>query len=1059
DFDAGVRLALYQNHDYEYGNDEIAPIILRLEQSKKNWTTGELVTAARLLLRAGEADLAARFLYTLYVRDDFQKNREFRAAVLYQLFEMFSDAENQKLPVTKGDLRFYEDVAKADTNPGIATGILSLVFSDTNPRRKLEDQEAQATKYFNRAAAYRVFEEFKNEFPHAPELFQMYLDIVRLYAATKNTEIAEKTLNEFAQKYESSDDYADAAMKLADAFIAAGNDEKVRETYRKILDYTGKNQKSKRMQKATNRFVFSNDSTTEISEFAPVRNEGINIPKTSGKPKDYYYEREPEAGFRDYLARKKVETSYEEVLENLVASFAKEKKTTEILHIYSDEIAKYPNEEWLYERRLSWLEQTNLTAEQFEVYKTALARFQTNNWRDKLARFFLRQNRADEFAEFSQDLIGKLNDSEVQSYLSQFVDAKISAGDFDKQLYLKLYSASHRRFPRNISFVGGLLRFYKVEKQENEWRKLSAEYYFESKEIREQFLDNLAAKGELRTFLTKANGENKGENIVYELFRADAAVRLSDYESAIAAYRKLNELYPNTPEFSGRILNFTRSLGQKNREFLAEAAIVAESRADFTASSAEYRTESGEVYAELGNYEKAGEEWKKLIATGAGKRETYLDAATVYWDYFQYEDALRTIVKLREKFADETLYAFETGAILEAQHKQNEAISEYVKALDANGETDAQKEKAKKRLAFLAAKKSEINEGKQSENKFEKTIDAAFLNERVKRKDASFLVLGYAEFLVKIKQIDKAEMVLSRAIRQSGSKEFLEAAKYFYQTEENRAGEQTVLKRLSETAASPRQTISYKLQLAESFEENHDRDAAKAILNQLVAKFPLNYGVLTEASDFYQRLGYENESAAVLQNALPKSVGAYRTALAQKLAGRLINLDRLDSAAQILSELHDEDKADTEIFGELARVFVRRNDAANLRKTFSETVGALRQTATERRELDAQIANLRIEMIDAFTRLKDYKSAVEQHIEIINREPENEELTENAIRYVRRYGGADVLVNYYQKTAVEAFKNYRWNVVLAGIYEANDDFENAVKNYQTAIVNQPEMPE
>ncbi|MBA2737900.1 MAG: hypothetical protein H0U50_14070, partial [Pyrinomonadaceae bacterium] len=66
DFDAGVRLALYQNHDYEYGNDEITPVFLRLEQSKKNWTTGELVTAARLLLRAGEADLAARFLYTLY---------------------------------------------------------------------------------------------------------------------------------------------------------------------------------------------------------------------------------------------------------------------------------------------------------------------------------------------------------------------------------------------------------------------------------------------------------------------------------------------------------------------------------------------------------------------------------------------------------------------------------------------------------------------------------------------------------------------------------------------------------------------------------------------------------------------------------------------------------------------------------------------------------------------------------------------------------------------------------------------------------------------------------
>src|SRR5207237_775866 len=99
------------------------------------------VTVTRLLLRAGEADSASRFLYTLYLREDFQKNKELRAKVLYQLFEMFSDAESERLPLTKGDLRFYEDVAKADTKPGIATGILSLIFSDTKPREMLEEKE------------------------------------------------------------------------------------------------------------------------------------------------------------------------------------------------------------------------------------------------------------------------------------------------------------------------------------------------------------------------------------------------------------------------------------------------------------------------------------------------------------------------------------------------------------------------------------------------------------------------------------------------------------------------------------------------------------------------------------------------------------------------------------------------------------------------------------------------------------------------------------------------------------------------------------------------------
>ena len=217
--------------------------------------------------------------------------------------------------------------------------------------------------------------------------------------------------------------------------------------------------------------------------------------------------------------------------------------------------------------------------------------------------------------------------------------------------------------------------------------------------------------------------------------------------------------------------------------------------------------------------------------------------------------------------------------------------------------------------------------------------------------------------------------------------------------------------------------------------------------------------MITETSNFYRRLGFETDAAQVLQNALPKSKGTYRTALASKLADRLIALNRLDSAERILTELHSEDKANEEIFRQLVRVCVRTGNANLMRKAFDETILEIKKTDDEQREVNDRIAALRSEMIDAFTRLKDYKSAIAQHIEIINREPENEQLTEEAISYVRRYGGAEILLEYYLKLSEEAFKNYRWNVVLARIYAANKDAENAVKNYQTAIINQPEMPE
>jgi tetratricopeptide (TPR) repeat protein len=1060
DFDAAVRLALYRNHDYEYGNDAITPIILRLEQAKKDWTTDEIVTATRLLIRANEPESASRFLYTLYARGDFKSNSALRAKILYQLFEMFSDAEKRKLPISKGDLRFYEDVARADASPGITTGILSLIFSDANPQARLIEQETRAMKYFNRAAAHRIFEEYKKENPNLPELAQMYLDLVRLYAATGETEIAEKTLNEFAVNYTNSNDFADAALKLADAFAALEKPEKMREVYQRALNYLGKNQKSKR-KNLRNSIEFTiagkENSIDEISavDSPENRNRGINVPAKLEKTENNYYD-EPKSNFNDYLDRKTVEITYEEVLDKLVSSLLNEKKMTEIFAVYSGEIEKYPGEEWLYERRAAWLEQTNLAEEQLKIYKEALERFPTTAWRDRLARFFVRQKRAEEFAEFSANLIEKLGDADARDYLSQFVDAKISAGDFDRNLYFKLYRSAHRRFPHNLDFVNGLLRFYQTTERQTEWRKLAAEYYFASPEVREPFLNHLSKTGALREYLAKA----AGDTTIYELFRADASVRLSNYENAVAAYRRLNRLYPNTPEFSGRFISLTRSFGQKNPELLNEAANVAEASADFQISSTDLRTRSGEIFAELGNYEKARAEWKKLTATASGEREVYLDTATVYWDYFQYDDALRTIKILREKFADETLYAFETGAILEARHKKNEAIAEYVKALDTSEDNERQKEKAKKRLVFLTAKEesnTKIHENSRNETSIK--IEKAFFNEKSRRGDAAFLSLGYAEFLTASKQTKKAEPILNQAIRNSSNLDFLEAAKGFYQTDQTKSGEQIALKRLSEVAPSARQKIQNALDLAESFEESGDPIKAKKVLDGLAGKFPTNYGVLIEASNFYKRLGYENESAQILRNALPRSRGEYRNRIAAKLAARLVNLDRVEEAELVLVALHGENPADETIFRELAKVCVRTKNADLMRKSFAETIAELKKSDAERREIDDRIADLRREMIDAFTRLGDYESAIEQHIEIINREPENEQLTETALQYARRYGGAKTLLDYYLNLSAEAFKNYRWNVVLARIYEAGGDRENAVANYETAIVNQPEMPE
>lgn len=986
DYQTAIRLIHYKQYNY----DEITPTVLQLEKAKNTWTADELLTIARFLLKDGNGDLASKFLYTLHARNEFTP--EMRGKISYQIFKILCDAENERLSLTKGDLSFYRDIATADAHPGMTTGILSLIFSDTNPNRQLIEKEQVAIKFFNRAAAYRIFQSYKKEFPNSPEIGQMYLDLIEIYTKAKDVELAAKLFVEFAENYEKSSDFPRVAMNLADAFVIAKKWDAEREVCQKVLDFLGKKGKFHSAKKTVEKL-----EDEENFDYVSERNK-----------------------YPDLFVKESEQTAYADVLARLIASLSKEKKVTEILEIYSNEIAKYSEQEWLYEQRVSWLEQTNLFDEQLKTYKIALEKFPTRSWCDRLARWFIRQDKQADFEQFSTDIIGKLNDEEIESYLSQFTDSANHV--LTEKMQLKFYENAHHRFPHNIRFVNRLLTFYREKKEDENWRNLAAEYYFESSEVRDEFLNELAKKGELENYLNQSNSED----IIYQLFRADANLRLSRYEEALNSYRKLNEIYPNNTEFSNRLVNLTRSLGQKDRQILTESVNFAKKRTDFEPSNAVYRTESGEINAELGDYKTAKDEWQKLIETAKGSGENYLETASVFWDYFQYDEALQMIRDYRVKSNNQDIYAFEMGAILESQHKKDEAVSEYLKALKNSAD------KAQKRLKTLAERDG-----------FEQ-IETIFRQQ----EKSDWKTFYYAEILRNLEKSEQANSVLSRQISRSNDAEFLESAEDF-----SDAIKPIALRRLTEISVRPRKSIAYHLQLASFYRENNQPQAAGKILANLRQKFPTNYGILSETADFYWSLGANEAAIEVLQNGFSQAKGGYRLAFASRLAKRLISLNRLPEAERFLVELHRENPTDAEVFHELTNVYVRQDDAENLREKFAETVQAIRgQTEFEPKEINAQIAEMREQMIRAFTQLKDYRSAVEQHIEVINRQPDEGENVEAAIRYVKRYGGGDLLLEYYQKTAAEVFKNYRWNLVLAQIFEANGDAEKAVANYQKLLI-------
>jgi len=1090
DFDVAVRLIHYRN----YTGEKSARITAQLEQARAarhiSWKPEELATLARILIADGDGDTASRFLYTLYVQNELKPGSALRAKVLYQLFELLSDARHERLALTRGDLKFYQDIATSDPHPGMIGGILSLILSDTDPASELKDQEQRAVEYFNRAAAYRIFTAYKQEYPTSTELAQMYLDIVRLYAATKEPKVAEETLREFEGRYKDAPQYAAVALKLADCYIALGRAGEERAVYQRIMDYLGERRERGRSlvpasghsqtgaadgAQSTTLNIYSEPTETKptLAAYPPQSNRGIDIPTENGASTDI--DDSSDSRYTDHLVvvssdlrgesvgTQGVEgVTYALVLERHIASLAREKKAEAILALYANELKKYPEEQGLYEQMLQWLGQTNLLEEQLKVHKQALARFPTPLWRDRLARWFLRRERKQEFETFSRELLEQLSDREIQEYLGRFVQAgaTANASSFEAQLYLGLYTLAHERFPHNLSFVQGLLKFYSSHGRWDDWRSLMAEYYFESRQIRDEFLSHLASRSELRAYLDRARERSRTQTqtetrvldtLPYKLFRADAAVRLSNYEEAIDAYRELNRLYPNTPEFSERLIAFTRSLGQRNPKFLEEAGAVAHELAESFPAEAVYRTRAGEIQAELGNYDRARGEWEQLIRTGRGAPDTYLETATVYWDYFQYADARRTIEELRRQMNDPALYAFQAGAILEAEHKTEDALDEYVKALDFYSSGYAgmlDGDRAKRRLVKLYRRDG-----------IAAKLQQAFERERARRSDSSSLVLDYANLLSDAGEKQQAAALLKGEIARSDSREFLTSARGILAEEDDEGVGQLALKRLIAVAGSPRFAISYRLRLAADAEQHGRRQEVEAVLAELVEKFPTNYGVLNEAESFYWRLGLREDSVRVLTRAMGRGKGKFYYIFGRKLAARLMVMNRLPEAREVLERLHSEDKLNTEVFHELARVLIRTSQTDALKKAFQETISAIKEQDLDLKELHMQTAELRKQMIDAFTRLKDYDAAIEQHIEIINREPGDEENVEAAINYARRWGGADTLLAYYQRTAQTAYKNYRWNVVLARLYDARNDLPSAAQNYREAISNQPEMVE
>ncbi len=1068
---------MFNVYAYEGNYAQAARELTELEarRSARNqgnaWSTSELETVATMFASIGHYDQASRYLYTLHLAGGLQAASPQREKALHRLFNVMMDAAGTPTRVAAGDLSFYKDVAEIDQSPGFLNGVLSLILSDENPAYEFATQERAAASFFNRAFAYRLFTSFKQEYAASPYLSDMYLGVVNLFAALGEHQLAIEAGREFQQKFPNSPTYAEITLRLADSYVALKQRGNERAALQALLDRMARTRTrgtplvpasakrwtygiSPQFDQLVDRIRYNIEAYSDT--YDPTEgNDDSASEEDYDSDSDSPYGRTPS----------QPSATYSSVLERYVSSLAAENKKTETVTFFWNEIKKYPREEGLYERFLQWLGQTELVNEQLKAYNVAIRQFDSNTWYHRLGRWYVRQKRGRELAAYSRQLIGIFDEEEVSEYLLRFAGyGPAATGDqlnWDENLAFGLYSYAHTRFPRNTFFVRGMLTILEKRTNRAEWERLATQYYFADRSIRESYLAWLSQRQQLRDRYARAKGqgqpstlepqvanlEAQGNNAAalttYKIFKADAAAWLSHHDEALDAYRQLVALYPGEAQYADRLSDLARSFGHLSDKLYDEAARANSAMADRYPAKHDYRIKAGEVYAELGDFKRAGDEWNKLISSEPGERETYLEVATVYWDYYQYDQALAVFKQLRDATGDQTLYAYRMGAVYEGKGDIDAAVAEYVKVLNEPGEG---RDTVAERLAQLARRQGVADKIAQAYNR----AHTAAPNDWQ-------LVLGFATYQSEREQQAEALALIRSEVERSVNVEFLESVRDLFRAILRPEDEQRVIARLATVARDEREAMMYNLQLAAFMERHNQVDAAMSVIDRLVADHPTNVGIVEESAKFYWRAGLTDRSLDLYRRTLEKARGSNRRSLTLQLARRQSDAGRLADAEATLRSFYAEHRDDAEVFGELAATLGAENKLNDLAELYQAAFKDVRESGLTGDDARARIVALRSGMIDTLDALGKHQEAIDQHIEIINTYPEDADRLTTAITYAEQHNLVERLMAYYEKLSRESFKNYRWQLVLARLYERRGNLPGATEQYRRAVANEPQM--
>ncbi|TET24563.1 MAG: hypothetical protein E3J78_00975 [Candidatus Cloacimonadota bacterium] len=903
------------------------------------------------------------------------------------LFEIFDLLVNSSIGSLCSKTRPAADVIFSfDTGPGIAGGLLSLYYNTLEYDRRKKDFEYTKGQIVNLSFAYETFSYFLKKYPNSTRRDSLYVLMMAQLNRFHLYEQAIETGNEYVAKGE-REKVVSVYESLAKAYYGFGRTEQGNRIYRNLL--------------------------TELS-----------VENRMGE--------------------------YHVIFDRFIAKLIGQKNYEECTRLYWEEIKKHPDDRQLYERFLSLIYNYNLYHEELRIYKYAIKHFNEKTWHHKVARWYIRHKSEEAFRVQTRKIREIFDDKELEAYLREFVhfDSRKSFNNPGNRFYLAMYKYGMNRFPDNIVFARGLIRFYsgKYFRNEKALAELYKKYFFHDDDIRQQFLTYLAEKKVLTQYLRKAK---ERKDVVYLVFTAEALKFLSRNEESEIPLVHLTLLYPDRLEFAEGLANLYRSIDfsyyHESRKLTEKGVGVFLREIQLFPTVDTLYTQLGEMLVEANRYEQAREEWMKRINIFPGMQSSYLNVATILWDYYDFANAVTVIKKGRQVVLNDTLFSKEMAILYEELKDYKSAVTEYINASLVGDYFYYDMEEVISRLMYL---ERVHNLGKLIEEIFIITIQKSDNPDRV--------VEVYADYLERLGLYEKKIAMYAEIMP------FLEDP--FYMREilsELEVSDRTSLvvdyaKRLVDVT----QDVEDYLILASTYENQKKISKAKSIYGKLIkllADEPWErMEILEEYSEFLWRNKEHGKSLDLLFDAQSMAKGSRKASILHSLAYRALSLNDFKRAKKAFDMLLNEDPYNVHYFNLVGDMYEKLGDARGLENVYLERIQLLGKSPLGYEEKRFRTKELYLGLARRLKELKKETRAQDYYIEAINRDPQDISLLDESYTFSKKHALVSRLVEYYNKTAMKSFKDYRWQMVLVRFYLREGNISKAISELEKAVINQPQ---